>query len=73
VGWLQALDRDLPVAIYDAKLEFDVTLIAYEGNDNWVEQAIKAYKCLNGDSVPEAGVDCGDYCAYRKVVKEIEK
>jgi len=58
---------------FDAKLEFDVTLIAYEGNDNWVEQAIKdAHKCLNGDSIPEAGEDC-DYCAYREAVKEIEK
>jgi len=56
---------------FDAKLEFDVTLIAYEGNDNWVEKAIKdAHKCLNGDSIPEAGEDC-DYCAYREAVKEI--
>ena len=57
---------------FDAKLEFDVTLIAYEGNDSWVEKAIKdAHKCLNGDSIPEAGEDC-DYCAYREAVKEIE-
>jgi len=57
---------------FDAKLEFNVTLIAYEGNDNWVEKAIKgAHKCLNGDSIPEAGEDC-DYCAYREAVKEIE-
>lgn len=58
---------------FDAKLEFDVTLIAYKGSDNWVEQAIKdAHKCLEGDSIPEAGEDC-DYCAYREAVKEIEK
>lgn len=58
---------------FDAKLEFNITLIAYEGNDDWVEQAIKnAHKCLESDSIPEAGEDC-DYCAYRESVKEIEK
>jgi len=49
---------------FDAKLEFDITLLPYEGDDNWVEQTIKdAYNCLNGDSIPEVGEDC-DYCAY---------
>lgn len=58
---------------FDAKLEFDITLIAYEGNDDWVEQAIKdAHKCLNSNTIPEAGKDC-DYCAYREAVREIEK
>ncbi|MGD9129264.1 MAG: PD-(D/E)XK nuclease family protein [Candidatus Woesebacteria bacterium] len=58
---------------FDAKLEFNITLIAYEGIDGWVEQAIKsAHKCLNSDSIPDAGEDC-DYCAYREAVKEIEK
>ena len=56
---------------FDAKLEFDVTLIAYEGNDSWVEPAIKnAHKCLEGESLPDAGEDC-DYCAYRKAVGEV--
>jgi len=54
-------------------LEFDVTLIAYEGNDAWVEKAIlDAYKCLEGDSIPKPGVDC-DYCAYRRAIKKLEK
>lgn len=57
---------------FDGKLEFDVTLIAYEGNDDWVEQAIKdAHKCLNSNTIPESGDDC-DYCAYREAVREIE-
>lgn len=58
---------------FDAKLEFDITLIAYEGNDDWVEQAIKdAHKCLQGDVIPKAGEDC-DYCAYRREIGELEK
>lgn len=49
---------------FDGKLEFDVTLISYKGNDSWVEKAIKdAYKCLNSDKIPKAGAEC-DYCSY---------
>lgn len=49
---------------FDAKLEFDVTLILYEGNDDWVDQAIiDAHKCLMGKDIPKVDSDC-DYCAY---------
>jgi CRISPR/Cas system-associated exonuclease Cas4 (RecB family) len=49
---------------FDAKLDFDITLIPYTGDDSWVEQAIiDAHKCLNSDSIPESKPTC-DYCAY---------
>lgn len=49
---------------FDAKLEFEVTLIPYRGNDGWVERAvIDAYECLRRDCVPDAAAGC-DYCAY---------
>ena len=49
---------------FDGKLEFDVTLIPYKGNDSWVADALKdAHKCLNSDKIPKAGKEC-DYCAY---------
>lgn len=58
---------------FDGKLEFDVTLIAYEGDDSWVEGAVaNAHKCLQSDECPESGEDC-DYCAYHKVVSQIER
>ena len=58
---------------FDGKLEFDVTLIPYIGNDDWVEQAItEAHTCLCNDKVPDASEDC-DYCAYRETVKKLEK
>lgn len=51
-------------AAFDGKLEFDVTLIPYEGDDSWVEKTIvKAHKCLNSDQIPAPGEDC-DYCRY---------
>ncbi len=53
---------------FDAKLEFDITLIPYTGSDNWVERVIlDAHKCLNANTIPEAGADC-DYCDYVKAV-----
>jgi hypothetical protein len=56
---------------FDGKLEFDVTLIPYTGNDNWVEQAIiEAHKCLISTSVPEASRGC-DFCSYRAAVESV--
>jgi len=58
---------------FDAKLEFDLTLIPYKGNDSWVENSIfEIYKCLNSDSIPKAAEGC-DYCTYRKATEEVEK
>tara|TARA_B100001123_G_scaffold65537_2_gene72697 strand:- start:4171 stop:6303 length:2133 start_codon:yes stop_codon:yes gene_type:complete len=55
----------------DARLEFDVTLIPYEGDDSWVEDTIKnAHACLNADDSPASGEDC-NYCAYFEAVSGI--
>jgi CRISPR/Cas system-associated exonuclease Cas4 (RecB family) len=57
---------------FDGKLEFDVTLIAYEGDDSWVEEAIvDAHECLESDNIPKANPEC-DYCNYRRAVKSLE-
>mgnify|MGYP001609138675 CR=1 FL=1 len=53
---------------FDAKLEFDITLIAYEGDDSWIENVVlEAHKCLNGNEIPESGDNC-DYCEYISAV-----
>lgn len=58
---------------FDGKLEFDISLIAYEGNDDWIDQTIVNIKnCLDSDSLPERGEDC-DYCAYYFARNEHEK
>lgn len=58
---------------FDGKLEFDLTLIPYKGNDSWVEKTIiDAHKCLCSDKIPEAAPDC-DYCKYVEAVKEAVK
>lgn len=58
---------------FDAKLDFDITLIPYEGDDSWVEKTIiDAKNCLMKDEMPEANPDC-EYCNYRKLAVEKEK
>lgn len=57
---------------FDAKLEFDIKLIPYEGDDSWVEGVIfDAIECLNSNKLPESGNDC-DFCNYRKAVRKFE-
>ncbi len=54
---------------FNAKLEFDITLIPYTGKDDWIESTIvDIYNCLQSDSIPESSPDC-DYCAYRKAAE----
>jgi CRISPR/Cas system-associated exonuclease Cas4 (RecB family) len=55
---------------FNAKLEFDITLIPYIGNDEWVEQTIiEAHRCISNDKLPDAAKEC-DYCAYRYAVQK---
>lgn len=56
---------------FDSKLEFDITLIPYVGDDSWVEGVItEAHKCLQSDEYPEQGQDC-DYCLYNNAIKSL--
>ena len=63
-GYFVYCNGDTEKEKFDAKLEFELTLIPYKGNDSWVEEkVIEAHKCLNSDTIPEASTEC-DYCAY---------
>ena len=51
---------------FDKKLIFDVTLIPYTGNTDWVEPTLMDIKqTLDTDALPPVGDDC-DYCTYRE-------
>ncbi len=57
---------------FDARLEFDVNLIEYKGNDSWVEKAvIDAHECLKRSKMPKSSDNC-DFCAYREAVRKSE-
>ena len=56
---------------FDGKLEFDIKLIPYKGDDSWVEGTIKdLHKCLNGNKIPSSGEDC-DYCKYVEAINSV--
>ncbi len=58
---------------FDAKLEFDVTLIAYEGDDAWVDDAlVRARDMLVSDTIPDASSQC-DYCTYHEARCAVEQ
>lgn len=55
-------------AKFDAKIDFDIAVIPYDGGDDWVNKTLNdLHRCLNEDDVPPANPDC-DYCAYRNAV-----
>jgi len=62
--------RDKPS--FNGRLEFDVRVIPYTGNDDWVEGCVHAaHQCLCGDEIPAADSEC-DYCRYREATREVE-
>ncbi|MDD4110567.1 MAG: PD-(D/E)XK nuclease family protein [Clostridia bacterium] len=57
---------------FDGKLEFNIKLLPYVGNPDWIEGTIKdIYKCLNSKKIPESGDDC-DFCNYRKATHKFD-
>ena len=53
---------------FNAKVEFDVDLLPYDGDDGWVEDTIeKIVTCLNQDKTPEPNENC-DQCKYNQEV-----
>jgi hypothetical protein len=61
---------------FDGKLEFDVSIISYKGNSDWIPKTLEEIrKCLTASKMPKPDPDC-DYCNYRREamkVAEIEK
>ncbi len=53
-------------AKFDGKLEFELSIVPYRGNPDWVESIIRKIKTvLDSDTIPQPGRDC-KYCAYRR-------
>ncbi len=73
VGYFVYCNGKTDLEAFDAKLEFDLTLIPYKGDDSWVEKTIfEIYETLNSDTIPEPSPDC-DYCNYRRSALKHEK
>lgn len=49
---------------FDGKLEFDIKVIPYTGDDSWLEETLaKLHDCLNQNKPPASNPSC-DYCSY---------
>jgi hypothetical protein len=60
-------------AAFDGKLEFEVQILPYRGNADWVEETIKkAHACLNSDRIPPSSPDC-QFCNYRRAARNAEE
>lgn len=52
---------------FDGRLEFELTIIPYEGDGTWIEPSLMEMKqVLDSDKLPKAGESC-EYCEYRKL------
>ena len=55
---------------FNGRVEFDVDLLPYNGNDDWVENTIeKIAACLNQNKMPKANKNCNQ-CKYNKEVEQ---
>lgn len=58
---------------FDGKMEFDMTLIAYDGNDEWIEPTLHDMKkLLDDEEVPPFSEEC-DHCCYVKALIQVSK
>lgn len=56
---------------FNRKLEFELSIIAHEGDDTWVEPTIyNIKKCLDSDDVPVLNPEC-EYCGYSSSVSSV--
>ncbi|MEK7646978.1 MAG: PD-(D/E)XK nuclease family protein [Patescibacteria group bacterium] len=66
VGYFVYVNGKTDKKAFDKKLEFDVQLLPYKGNDVWVEKTIfAASQCLHSAKLPKSKDDCA-YCEYIK-------
>ena len=56
---------------FDSKLEFDVVVLPYQGDDSWIEKKLEEIKkCLISDKIPDPNPDC-EFCKYRYAVEGV--
>lgn len=49
---------------FDGRIEFDIALLPYEGNDGWIEDTLVRLKeCLDSPQKPKPSSDC-EFCGY---------
>lgn len=58
---------------FDGKLEFEMSILNYDGNDSWVDLTLlEIRELLNSDKIPTPAHEC-EYCAYKKMSVQLVK
>lgn len=71
-GYFVYVNGRTDLAAFDGKLEFDVRVLSYDGNDDWVAGTlITMRKCLRSSKIPKSAEDC-EYCAYTQSVASLD-
>ena len=72
-GYFVYCNGDGSKKAFNGKLEFNIKVIPYVGDDSWINQTIAdIFKCLNSNEIPESHSEC-DYCAYVKSLNAANK
>jgi CRISPR/Cas system-associated exonuclease Cas4 (RecB family) len=70
-GYFVYANADKSKDRFDARLDFDISVLPYDGDDGWIEETLQNIaETLTEDTVPDAGDDC-DYCQYRQVAERV--
>lgn len=71
VGYFLFANASADKEAFDGKLEFEMTLIPYTGDDSWVEGTVRnIHACLMSEDIPERSETC-EYCAYREAARAV--
>lgn len=63
-GYFVYVNGRTDLAAFDGKLEFNVKLLPYTGDDSWIPDTLLAMrKCLRSSKIPKSAEDC-EYCSY---------
>lgn len=58
---------------FDEKLNFEIYLLNYKGNDSWIEKTLSSLiETIKGEEIPNYTVGC-DHCQYQLKIKQLNK
>ena len=73
IGYFVYCNGNADKEAFDARLEFDIKILPYAGDDSWIDGTLNEIKaCLLSDALPAAKTEC-DYCAYFDARQGLEK
>jgi hypothetical protein len=64
IGYFVYCNGKVDVEGFGGRVEFDVVVLPYEGDDGWIERTlVKLKNCLDSARTPEPSGDC-EFCGY---------